>query len=275
MEDKGNSNLPVHSPEKGRGLKKFSSFQEKLKLLDSNSLKNLAIPRTYNQLVLFVLDGSRSMKSPSINKISKAQEIHKNVQLVLERLRESRNRTSFDVAFIAFSEDFKNVFGIKELNDISKNQSFNPVEIVENSGDTNAFPALEEAERVVQEYMKSRHNDLPKSATILFMTDGMLDDYNESLTKIEEIKQMENVLISTTYFEQLIEEGSVWHPWNEKTGEFDFSKTTPIEEVRLKRKRISEKLSIFSSDAFYTNTVDPEEIRSHMINSISATSHLI
>lgn len=276
MEDKGNSNLPVHSPEKGGALKKFAKLQGTMKNLKASLRTNEVVPRIYNQLVLFILDGSRSMESLSINGISKAQDIHNNVKLVLDRLRKSKNKTSFDIGMIAFSDECKEVFGIKELKDISENQSFNSIELLENPGGTQFLPALLEAEKLIDQYFFSIDNDLPRNALLLLMTDGVMDDFQLSLEKIEELKMKNNVTVSVVYLDKEIGEDNKWYSWNEKTGVHDKTQEWSIEEVRKWRDRRIAKLKMYASnESYYMTTMDAEGVRNHMIKSISDTSHLI
>lgn len=276
MEDKGNSNLPVHNPENGGALKKFQKLQGTMKSLKTSLRTNEVVPRIYNQLVLFVLDGSRSMQSLSPNKIPKSQDIHNNVQLVLDRLRKSKNKTSFDIGMIAFSDECKDVFGVKELKDVSVSQSFNSIELLGKPGNTRFLPALMEAERMINEYFSSIENDLPRNALVLLMTDGIMDDYQDSLTKIEGLKLMSNVTVSVMYLTALIEDGSKWYGWNEETGEMDYSVEFTVEEVRERRKKRAEKLVNYAtSESYFMVTMDAEGVRNHMIKSISDTSHLI
>ncbi|MGM0947146.1 MAG: vWA domain-containing protein [Bacteroidota bacterium] len=276
MEDKGNSNLPVHNPNKEGALNKFESFQGKLKHLKTSLKNNEVVPRIYNQLIIFVLDASRSMESLSKKGIPKAQDIHDNVQLVLKRLRESKNKTSFDIGMIAFSDESLNVFGIKELKEISENQSFNSVKLLKKLGGTKFLPALEEAEKMIDQYFSSIENDLPRNALILMMTDGEMDDYSESLKKVEDLKLKEHITISVMYLDSLVEDESEWHSWNEETGEVDYSNPWTIERVKDWKNKQTEKLIHFATnDSFYMTTMDAEGVRNHMIKSISDTSHLI
>lgn len=276
MEDKGNSNLPVHSPENGGALKKFQKLQGTMKSLKTSLRTNEVVPRIYNQLVLFVLDGSRSMKSLSPNKIPKSQDIHNNVQLVLERLRKSKNKTSFDIGMIAFSDECKNVFGIKELKDIDESQSFNSIDLLENPGGTQFLPALMEAEKMIDQYFFSIDNDLPRNALVLLMTDGVMDDFQLSHEKIEELKMKNNVTVSVVYLDREIDGDEKWYSWNEKTGVHDKTQEWSIEEVKNWRDRRIEKLKIYASnESYYMTTMDAEGVRNHMIKSISDTSHLI
>lgn len=276
MEDKGNSNLPVHSPEKGGALDKLKKLQGTMKNLKTSLRTNEVVPRIYNQLVLFVLDGSRSMESISPKGITKAQDIHENVQLVLDRLRKSKNKSSFDIGMIAFSDECRDVFGIKELKDVSESQSFNSINLLKNPGGTQFLPALTEAERMIEQYFSSIENDLPRNALVLLMSDGIMDDFKKSLTKIEELKLMSNVTVSVIFLEALIEEGSKWYGWNEETGEIDYSVEFTIEEIRKRRKKRTEQLANYAtSESYFMVTMDAEGVRNHMIKSISDTSHLV
>lgn len=276
MEDKGNSNFPVHSPENGRTLTKLEKLQGTMKNLKTSLRTNEVVPRIYNQLVLFVLDGSRSMDSLSLNNIMKSQDIHNNVQLVLDRLRKSKNSTSFDIGMIAFSDECKDVFGIKELKDVSESQSFNSIDLLKKPGGTQFLPALMEAEIMINHYFTFIENDLPRNALVLLMTDGIMDDFKNSLTKIEELKLMGNVTVSVMYLDALIEDGSKWYGWNEETGEIDYSVEFTVEKVRERRKKRVEKLVNYAtSESYFMVTMDAEGIRNHMIKSISDTSHLI
>jgi uncharacterized protein YegL len=257
-------------------LEKFEKLQGKLSALKTSLNKNEVIPRIYNQLVLFVLDGSRSMARHSINNIPKAQDIHENVQKVLDRLRSSKNRTSFDIGMIAFSDESKNVFGIKELKDISENESFNSLKLIDRTGGTMFLPALTEAEKMIEDYMSNITNGLPRNALILLMTDGMMADYKESLIKAEELKLRRDVTVSVMYLEQILEEGSKWYGWDELKNEFDYSYEFSIEEVKESREKRREKLMLYATDkSAFMNTADPEAIRNHMIKSISDTSQLL
>lgn len=270
---KVDSNLPA----KGSStLEKSSKLQGRLSELKTSLNKNEVIPRIYNQLVLFVLDGSRSMRSDSIKGISKAQDIHENVQLVLDRLRGSKNRSSFDIGMIAFSDECINVFGIKELKDVSESQSFNSLSLLNNPGGTKFLPALSEAESMINQYFSSITNQLPRNALVLLMTDGVMDDYQDSLLKAEELKLMNHVTISVMYLEALIEDGSKWYGWDEVTGEMDYSLEFTIDEVRERRGKRAQKLVNYaSSQSGFMVTMDADGVRNHMIKSISDTSHLI
>jgi uncharacterized protein YegL len=257
-------------------LEKFGKLQGKLAALKTSLNKNEVIPRIYNQLVLFVLDGSRSMEGLSSNKISKAEDIHENVQKVLERLRSSKNRTSFDIGMIAFSDECKNVFGIRELKDVSEKESFNSLNLLDKNGGTMFLPALTEADKMIEEYMSNIPNTLPRNALILLMTDGVMDDYLGSLIKAEELKLKGNTTISVMYLDNVIKDGNDWYSWDEKTGEIDYSSPWTVDEVRNWRdKRVDKLMQYATNESYYMTTLDAEGIRNHMIKSISDTSQLL
>jgi uncharacterized protein YegL len=265
---------PSGSPEKSSLKDKLKLSREQLSNMKS-SLSVQKLPRLYNQLVIFIIDGSRSMKTQSINKIPKCQDIDINIRGVINRLRDSKNSLSFDVAVIAFSDHHTNCFGIKGVTEIESGFCFDPVKIIKEPKGTYLRAPLLETKAIIESYFK-KYKDKNNSALILLMTDGILDDYNTSLEAAKEIKGIENVTISVAYLEDEISENSKWHTWNEKTGEMDESVEVSHEDVRKGRIKVSEKLSVFASEnAFYVKTIDPEKIRKHMINSISLTSKAI
>jgi uncharacterized protein YegL len=249
------------------------SKEQMLNLKSSLSVQKL--PRLYNQLVIFILDGSRSMLSHSINKMPKCQDIDINIRGVINRLRESKNSLSFDVAAIAFSDHHINCFGVKGVNEIENDYCFDPVRIIKEPKGTSLRAPLLETKNIIENYFK-KHEGKNNSALVLLMTDGMLDDYKKALEAADELKVIADVTISVAYLENEISEGSKWYNWNEETGEMDKSVEISLDEVREGRKSVSIKLSVFASEnAFYVKTIDPEKIRTHMINSISLTSKAV
>lgn len=82
--------------QKTKGNKIDKSKTGKLNLLDINTnaltaaLNDLAVPRLFYQLVIFVLDGSGSMTYPGISGNSKGEEVENAVKKVIERLINSK-----------------------------------------------------------------------------------------------------------------------------------------------------------------------------------------
>jgi uncharacterized protein YegL len=268
-------NKPQQYEGKG-GLNRSSSGKLDLSKINmtalQKSLNELSIPRLFNQLVVFVIDGSRSMYSDSINGIAKGLEIEKAIKDIIKRLKVSKNSNSFDVSIFAFSDDYKNLFGIKQINEINEDQNFNPNNIIKKPGGTRLSDCLKEVKEVVEDYSEA-HIDENCQTLILILSDGALNDHNEALKVINELKNFEYVTISAMYLESIVEEDGKYYSWDENTGQIDYSYIWTIDEVRNSHKRTAEKFKIFATDkTFFINTIDPEEVRKHMIKSISTVS---
>src|SRR5687768_13124951 len=107
-------------------------------------LKKIEIPRLFNQLVIFLLDGSGSMTFKGKSGFSKGQEVHQAVLAVLKRLVKSNNKNSFDAAFWAFAKDSNNFYKLKPVVKYNlDNDCFNPCEYVADDSETYLDEALE------------------------------------------------------------------------------------------------------------------------------------
>ena len=110
---------------------------------------------------------------------------------------------------------------------------------------------------------------------ILLLTDGALDDRTQSLATLKRIKENPRVTVSAMHFQKEVDEDSEYYSWDEKTGELDYSSSWTIEEVKENQVKIGERFREFASnDTYFLNTLDPEEVRKHMIKSVSSTSKL-
>ena len=261
---------------KGELIPNKSSSKE---LLDMNTsalaaaLDDIEIPRLFYQLVIFIIDGSDSMNSKSPAGCSKAEDIDKGLRLIIKRLQKSKNNNSFDICFIAFSDEYKNVFSLRGVNDIDLYQSFNPLSFVEPKG-TKLNDALAHAHKVGLQY-KEDNNGKNTQVLTLILSDGAINDYDLCEKKIEEMKSIPNFSISCQFLESEINDDQDWYSYNERTGEIDYSSKWSNEDVKASEKKASEKLKKFaSSPEMFITSIDPEEIRKHMIKSISAISEI-
>lgn len=255
------------------GLSKLKKIQEIQKLKPKIAGK-ITLPRLFYQLVIFVLDGSRSMHSNSINGIPKGKEIDKTIKSVLKRLKDSKNSNSFDIAVFAFSNNHKNLFGIKELRNIDNDTNFNPYFIVENPEDTHLANCLIDVKNMISNYFE-KYNNKNHQALVLLLSDGALNDYHKSLSVAIDIKKMDKVTLSVMYLESKVNDNGEYYSWDEKTGKLDYSKKRTIEDVKKRKERVIERFKAFATDeTFFVNSIDPEEIRKHMIKSISSVSKI-
>jgi hypothetical protein len=217
-------------------------------------LSSIELPRMFNQLIIFLLDGSGSMTFNGASGHSKGHEVHQAVINVLERLNESKNKSSFDIAFWAFSNENVEMFPIKPVKEYNLvKDCFNPCEYITDYSNTKLSDLLEEVNTLVNQYLE-KYEGQNRKALIIIIGDGAVNDFQKSLAI--KLKMDDNPLIN---FSSILFESP---DWQEKY------KTEAINAV----KNTFSKLA--STDADYMSTVDPEKIRSHMINSVTKVSKI-
>lgn len=218
------------------------------------SLGQVELPRMFNQLVLFVLDGSGSMDGLGISGKSKGFEVHGTVATVLERLKESKNKNSFDIGFYAFAEESVEMFPIKSLTQYNLiKDCFNPCEYLKNRGGTSLCSSLNETREVALEYLEKNKNTNAK-VIIIILGDGAIEDYEHCFDVKKEVNKNIKISFATVLLETPV--------WQEKYGQ--------------QQDYIQEEFkSLASEGADYISTVDPDEIRKHMIKSITKVSQLL
>jgi uncharacterized protein YegL len=220
----------------------------------SAALSKMELPRQFSQLVLFVLDGSYSMTGDGASGFSKGQEIHQSVVKVLERLQSSKNKASFDVGFWAFANESKEMYPVKQLKDYNLvKDCFNPCEFISDGGATYLSETFQSVERVVNDYL-DEHKELNRKVLIILLSDGELHDYQEVI-EMKSKFQSELVVFSSIFFESL--------DWGENYEDWE------IDEIK-------ENLSnLASEEAYFLSTVDAEQIRKHMIQSVTKISNVL
>jgi hypothetical protein len=235
---------------------------------------SLELPRLFYQLVIFVIDGSRSMRQPAMNFPSKAQGIDDAIKRVLDRLRSSKNARSFDIGMYVFSDEFKRVFEAKSLADISPEQSFNPHRLIDAPGETMLEDCLIDVKSLVREYL-TRHAEKNARALVLLLSDGVIDDYEQSLEIAREMMNDSKVTFASMYMERAIDDCGEYFAWNEGTNTIDYSRPVSVEEVKRRDNLRAEKFRAFASmPDLSQSTLDPDEIRKHMVKSISMVSKI-
>ena len=218
------------------------------------SLGQVVLPRMFNQLVLFVLDGSGSMFGDGISGKSKGFEVHSSVINVLERLKQSKNKNSFDIGAIAFAEESLEFYPIQNLDKINLNKDcFNPCEYLKNRSNTLLSHSLEKTNQIAIEYLEKNRNSNSK-VIVIIVGDGAIADFDSSVLIRKQVENHENITYSTILLE---------------TPEWQENYADDLEIIRDEFK------SLASDGAFYLSTIDPEEIRKHMIKSITKLSKLL
>lgn len=218
------------------------------------SLAKVQLPRLFYQLVVFVLDGSDSMNWESISGNSKGEEVESAIKGILRRLQKSKNKESFDINIWAYSEEISEIVPTTSVTKIDLDQDLNPCSHVDNYG-TYIANALEETERIITNYLEI-NKEKNSQALILILSDGALHDLAEAKECTDRLKSKNNITISSYLFED--------KRWKDELPEEE------LEDLRNDLK----SLSSHSTDSlvFFKSTVDPEEVRKHMIKSISEIS---
>ena len=236
-------------------------------------IKDSDLPRMFFQYIIFVLDASRSMDGLSNKKSSKAEEVHNAVNSVIQRLEQSKNVNSFDIGLWCFSDSNYPIFKIKTIKE-SLAQNYNPIKLIDQPGETNLNETLIDVEKEIDAYCKINYTK-NHQVLVLLLTDGAIDDRFESLKTINKIKENKKVTVSAMHLSGFVDENSQYYSWDEKSGQIDYNRAWTIEEVKASHERVGERFREFASaDTFFINTIDPNEIRKHMIKSISVTSSL-
>jgi hypothetical protein len=247
--EKSKHNLPVGKGTLTGKLTQASDLSAGL----AAAFGSIELPRQFNQLVIFVLDGSGSMTWDGSSGKSKGYEVHQSVIKVLERLKQSKNVASFDTSFIAYAEETVQMFPVRTVKecDLVKD-CYNPCEHISLYKQTMLREAIEMAGTQAQTYCQTYSTGITKTL-ILLLSDGVIHDHAEALQLKEQISVNNQIHFATIFFES---------PHYEK-------------QYGLAPANVSRKLAQFaSSESDHTATVDPEVIRSHMIKSITKVSRI-
>lgn len=219
----------------------------------SASLTKLKMPRLFYQLVVFVLDGSGSMTYQGKTGKSKGEEIEDSILGVIKRLNNSRNKNSFDLNMWAFADESKEMLPVTPLEQIDNDTDLNPCNYIEEYRATNMLSTLKDVKVNCENYLQT-NQDKNAQALIIILSDGAIHHYNETYEICNQIKNKKGISISSIFFESI--------NWQEDM---------EAPEVSLLQDNL---MKLASSPKLFASTLDPEEVRKHMIKSISTVSRL-
>ncbi|WP_289022630.1 vWA domain-containing protein [uncultured Salegentibacter sp.] len=235
----------------GSGKKKIGLAGVNMGTLNQ-SLNDMTLPRLFYQLVVFVLDGSGSMTFPGKTGKSKGEEVEIAVKDVIKRLQCSKNKNSFDLAFYAYANESVQMLPETSVPNFDFSDNLDPCDYIEFYEQTCLEETLTEVKELTENYI-NKHNSKNAQALVLILSDGAIHDQEHSEEICREIDGWNNkVKISTILFES--------KKWQEN---FDAS------DLQFLRNNL-ENLS--SGPEFFTSTLDPDQVRKHMIKSISTVS---
>lgn len=221
----------------------------------SIGLTKISMPRLFYQLVVFVIDGSGSMKGEGISGKTKGEEVGEAITSIIERLKKSKNKESFDVAILSYSEDVATILSPTPVTEIDASVNFNPCDFVKNYK-TFIEPALGQAEEFIDKYLE-QHKNKNSQALLIILSDGALHDYKLAYETTNNLKHKERVTISSYLFED--------KKWKAEASQ------EALQELRDQMLKLS-STPFDESTKFFKSTVDPDEVRKHMIKSITTVS---
>lgn len=167
-----------------------------------------AVPRTFHQLGILVLDGSGSMTETAAGNSTKAKEVSAAVHELFNRLNASRVKQNFSFSCIKF-DDTATVslqptpFDFNTL----ANEDYDPTS--GKGGGTQIFLALEKAKQVAESFLQNAPKDGVKhSVLILLMSDGMCFDPQRTISTANQIKSNQGIEIACAFFGAIGESAS-------------------------------------------------------------------
>ncbi|WP_346856327.1 vWA domain-containing protein [uncultured Draconibacterium sp.] len=235
------------------------SLKDKLKGLSdmtkgkNSALQKVELPRLFYQLVIFVLDGSGSMHGLGKTGKTKGEEVAEIIHPVIKRLKESKNKNSFDISAWVYGTQNKQILNSESVEKINSNTSFNP-----NDSDVGATTYIADCLKNVGEHADNylyTHKGKNAQVLVILLSDGAIHDIAKATPIAESLIQNPKITVSSAFLE------------TQGLGE---SYLTNCQD----KMRAITSTSNLSVDHFFTSTVDPEAIRKHMIKSISTVSKI-
>lgn len=227
-----------------------SRFGQKFQKLAQGVTKPMEIPRMFHQLVIFLLDGSGSMTATGRSGRTKGEELHEAMVGVLGRLQKSKNKNCFDISCRVYSTEELELVPQQLVTDIKlDDHSFDPTEHIESEG-TYVATTLKYAYEQALLYLASNRG-VQCEALIILLSDGDFHDEGEAQEIIVKIKDA-SITFSTIFYET-----NLTPAWIKLVGE----------EYNERCAKVLKRMA--TNEAFHTSTLNPEEVRKHMINSIS------
>ena len=209
--------------------------------------------QSFNQLGIFVLDGSQSMTEQKDGNLTLGANVNHAIREFFSYFQNNSTiKENISIAIIMFGSDCEIHTPITRLVDINDDDDYNPLGD-EHRGRTDIGKALDQAGIFAKQHMESADaENIPHSVTIIVLSDGICDNPKNTLTVADKIKNEFNLSelnICTTYF----------------------SNPSWTKDEQAAKDLL---LKIASSENHYKTTYKPEDLRKFFISSMSASSTL-
>lgn len=218
-----------------------------------SALAQVELPRLFYQLVIFVLDGSDSMNWKGKSGKSKGEEIDEVIKPIISRLKQSKNSNSFDISAWAYSEDSVPFLPITAVKKIDDEFDFNPTNHIDTYR-TYVSETLKNSLGQAEIYLENNKGK-NSQVLILLLSDGDFHDTESAIELSEKIIDNPHITLSSSFLE---------------------TANMQEEYIEACQQNLIKMTSSFEGDDLYyfKSTVDPDEIRKHMIKSISTVSKI-
>lgn len=162
-----------------------------------------AVPRTFLQYGILVLDGSGSMNGQALNNMSKADGVQVAVRDVLERSKASSQRKNFRFAVVSFGSEGRVLMEPTAASDVDDNGNFDPRH--PDATDTFIGSGLRVAHCLAEEFLAETGREVPASCVIVVLSDGRDREASgqgpaETLGIAEKIKRNPAITLCAAYF---------------------------------------------------------------------------
>ncbi len=181
---------------------KDQSEQTNISKIPKREPERIVAP-TFEQLGIFVLDGSPSMTEEIKVDEEKWEALNKAIKLLFGHIKSnSRRAGNFLFSIVNFSEMASRSMGITRALDVNEDDNYDPTSI--GGKYTLIHSGLSEAERIAQDFLQAPNNDgLNRSVVIVLLSDGECFEPSTTRTVANRLKAMPKVSICTTFFSAL------------------------------------------------------------------------
>lgn len=170
--------------------------------MQETSFTEPAVPVTWEQLGIFVLDASGSMGAKAKDgNLTKAQCLNMAVRETFTRFKESDVREQFYFSNVYFGVDAAMKMPITRADELDDNGDYDPFIQNIDGGGTHIGNGLNIANKIAEEFLlKNGENGVPRTVVIVVLSDGLSEE-SQTLSIANTIKNTQYITICTTMLE--------------------------------------------------------------------------
>lgn len=169
----------------------------------------IASPQLFDQLGIFVLDGSHSMNSLDRDNRPKKEALNLAMQGIIGYIQDdSTIKENFSFSVVNFGEEADTMLKKTKVTKISRNMEFDSTK-GHNKG-TLIYKGLEKAESIALKFLKGQKpDDLKRSVVVVLLSDGECHNPSKTLEVARRLRSNKLITLCTTFLST---------PGNEKKG---------------------------------------------------------